>query len=65
MELMVAAQAVDLRKVPKLGAGAQRSYDWVRGLSKMVDGDRALGPEIERVGEGVLEGALSKTLTQT
>jgi histidine ammonia-lyase len=62
MELMVAAQAVDLRKVPKLGVGAQRAYAWVRGLSKMVDGDRALGPEMERVGAGVLKGELAGTL---
>jgi hypothetical protein len=28
----------------------------------MVDGDRALGPEIERVGEGVLRGELADAL---
>jgi histidine ammonia-lyase len=63
MELMVAAQAVDLRKVAKLGAGTQRAYDWVRGLSKMVDGDRSLGAEIEAVGAGVLRGELAKAFT--
>ncbi|HET6158088.1 MAG TPA: aromatic amino acid ammonia-lyase [Dongiaceae bacterium] len=63
MELMVAAQAVDLREVAKLGAGTQRAYDWVRGLSKMVDGDRSLGAEIEAVGAGVLRGELAKAFT--
>jgi histidine ammonia-lyase len=58
MELMVAAQAVDLRKVAKLGVGTQRAYDWVRGVSKFVDGDRSLGAEIEAVGAGVLRGDL-------
>jgi len=62
MELMVAAQAVDLRKGVKLGAGTKRAYDWVRGLSKMVDGDRSLGAEVERVGAGVLRGELADAL---
>src|SRR4030095_1759116 len=53
MELMVAAQAVDLRKVAKLGKGTQRAYDWVRGLSKFMDGDRSLGAEVETVGAAV------------
>jgi len=63
IELMVAAQAVDLRKVAKLGAGAKRAHQWVRGLSKMVDEDRSLGAEIEEVGAGVLKGELSPLLT--
>ncbi len=54
MELMVAAQAVDLRKVAKLGVGTQRAYQWVRGLSKFVDEDRSLSAEVEAVGAGVL-----------
>src|SRR5512145_1200572 len=62
MELTVAAQAVDLRKVAKLGRGTQRAYDWVRGLSKFVDGDRSLGAEVEAVGAAVLRGNLSDTL---
>jgi histidine ammonia-lyase len=59
LELMVAAQAVDLRKVAKLGTGTQRAYDWVRGLSKFVDGDRSLSTEIEAVGAGVLRGRVA------
>jgi histidine ammonia-lyase len=62
MELMVAAQAVDLRKVAKLGAGTQRAYDWVRGLSMFVDVDRSLSAEVEAVGAAVLSGELSITL---
>ena len=62
MELMVAAQAVDLRKVAKLGAGTQRAYDWVRGLSTFVDVDRSLSAEVEAVGAAVLSGELSITL---
>lgn len=62
LELMTAAQAVDLRKAAGLGAGARRAYAWVRTLSPMVDEDRALGPEIERVGAGVLSGNLADAL---
>ena len=62
IELMVAAQAVDLRKVAKLGAGAKRAYEWVRALSAMVDEDRSLGAEIETVGAGVLKGELAPLL---
>lgn len=62
IEMMVAAQAIDLRKVEKLGAGARRAYAWVRGLSKMVDEDRSLGTEIEAVGAGVLKGELADVL---
>jgi histidine ammonia-lyase len=62
IELMVAAQAVDLRKVAKLGAGTTRAYHWVRGLSKFVDEDRSLGAEMEAVGAGVLSGELADAL---
>jgi histidine ammonia-lyase len=62
IELMVAAQAVDLRKTAKLGAGAQRAYDWVRGLSTMVDEDRSLGAEIDAVGAAILRGELSRAI---
>jgi histidine ammonia-lyase len=62
MELMVAAQAVDLRKAAKLGAGAKRAYQWVRGLSAMLDEDRSLGAEVEAVGAGILDGDLTAAL---
>jgi histidine ammonia-lyase len=60
LELMTAAQAVDLRQAAKLGRGTQHAYDWVRGLSRFVDGDRSLGADIEAVGAAVLRGELSK-----
>ncbi|HET6159928.1 MAG TPA: histidine ammonia-lyase [Dongiaceae bacterium] len=62
MELMVAAQAVDLRKVAKLGSGAQRAYDWVRGRSQMADEDRSLSADIEAVGAAIFEGELANAL---
>jgi histidine ammonia-lyase len=65
MELMVAAQAVDLRKVAKLGTGTQRAYDWIRRLSKMVDEDRSLGAEMENVGVGISRGDLTEAIGRT
>lgn len=62
IELLVAAQAVDLRKVGKLGAGARRIYEWLRAQSRFVDEDRPLGAEIDRVGAGVLKGELMPLL---
>lgn len=62
IELMVAAQAVDLRKLERMGEGARRAHEWVRALSSFVDEDRALGPEIERVGAGILKGELAEAL---
>jgi histidine ammonia-lyase len=62
IELMAGAQAVDLRKVAKLGAGAQRAHTWLRARSKMVDEDRSLGAEIEAVGAAILKSELSLPL---
>ncbi|MGH6893607.1 MAG: aromatic amino acid lyase, partial [Dongiaceae bacterium] len=62
IELMVAAQAADLRKVARLGTGAERVYQWVRALSPMLEDDRALGPEIEKVGAKILRGELEEGL---
>jgi histidine ammonia-lyase len=60
IELMVAAQAVDLRQVEKPGAGTARAYKWVRRLSPMLDEDRSLSGEMEAVGLGVLKGELTQ-----
>ena len=51
-----------LSTLAKLGAGTQRAYAWVRGLSKFMDEDRSLGGEVETVGAAVLSGELSAVL---
>lgn len=61
IELLIAAQAVDLRGQPldELGEGTRRTYQAVRALVPMLDEDRALGPDIDciqrAVGEGVFK----------
>ena len=51
IELMIAAQAVDLRGLDgrDLGVGARTAYDRVRQTVPVLDGDRSLGPEIDRL----------------
>lgn len=58
IELMVAAQAVDLRVLDPaaLGAGARRLYRALRAQVAMLDEDRPLGPDIERAAQLLLAG---------
>jgi len=51
IESIVAAQAVDLRGVApaSLGRGARDLYEAVRAVVAVLDEDRPLGPDIERV----------------
>lgn len=61
VELINAAQAIDLRRIgsggpERLGSGAEQAYGWVRAQSAAIDDDRPLGPEIERIAAGLLGG---------
>jgi histidine ammonia-lyase len=51
IELLAAAQAVDLRGLPPtgLGDGARRAYAAIRARVPMLDVDRPQGPDIEKV----------------
>lgn len=62
IELIVAAQAVDLRQTPiaSMGAGAKASYAAVRALVPRLEEDRALGPDIESVAQAIAAGALDQ-----
>jgi len=48
IELMVAAQAIDLR-APPLGPPAAAAHAAIRKLVPLLEDDRALGPEVERL----------------
>jgi histidine ammonia-lyase len=58
IELLVAAQSVDLSGVDRatLGSGARAAYDAVRAGVTMLDGDRPLGPDIETIERALREG---------
>ena len=57
IELMVAAQAVDLRSAP-LGAPLRKIHEAVRVRVNKLEDDRALGPDIEAIARLIDEGAL-------
>lgn len=60
IELVVAAQAIDLRRTPRLGQGTQRLHDLVRAqVAPTGDGERPPS-DLEGVRELVRSGALSE-----
>jgi histidine ammonia-lyase len=65
IELLVSAQAVDLRGTPEtgLGAGTRAAYRTLRSLVPTLDEDRPLGPDIDRVARAVALGLFSSTGT--
>jgi histidine ammonia-lyase len=49
LELLVAAQAVDLRGRPRLGRGTRAAYEMVRSLVAPLEDDRVIAPDVEAV----------------
>jgi histidine ammonia-lyase len=66
IELVVAAQALDLRAgllagdgdAPRPGAGVAEAHRRIRGLIAHLDGDREPGPDLREATRLVHEGAL-------
>jgi histidine ammonia-lyase len=56
VELLVAAQAVDLAAPGRLGVGTEAAYRCVRETVAELDDDRALGHEVERLARAALGG---------
>ena len=58
IELLAAAQAVDLRGLSPsdLGTGVRRAHAAVRARVPMLDVDRPQGPDIEAIGAGIEAG---------
>lgn len=65
VELVVAAQAVDLRSGIRLGNGTLAVHAFLRRHSAMLDDDRPLGAEFERLAALIAEGALRPILPET
>jgi histidine ammonia-lyase len=59
IELIVAAQAIDLHELPSatLGAGARATHEHVRAIVPMLDGDRPLRPDVDAIADRIAEGA--------
>ncbi len=56
VELVVAAQAVDLRRPAQLGSGTRRAYDLVRGRVPFTGEGETVPPDLEPVRELVRSG---------
>jgi histidine ammonia-lyase len=61
IELTIAAQAVDLRGRPRLGAGTRRAYELVRERVSFTDAGEALPADLELVVELVRSGSMRGT----
>ena len=61
IELLVAAQAIDLRGVAPalLGAGTRAAYARVRETVPMLDEDRPLGPDVDALARAVDAGGIA------
>ena len=66
IELLVAAQAVDLRELDPaaMGTGARATYTQVRAIAAVLDEDRPLGPDIDRVQRAVAAGLFNPAQTE-
>jgi histidine ammonia-lyase len=56
LELMLAAQAVELANPSQLGPPMQRAYECVRDLAQPLVEDRPLGGDLRRLSEELLAG---------
>jgi len=61
IELLVAAQAVDLRGIPAdaLGIGARAAHARLRDIVPMLDEDRPLGPDVDAIAAAVAAGSFA------
>jgi len=62
IELLSASQGIDLLAPLRTGAKAQKAYDTVRAVSKMVGADRSLAPDIAKVEREIAGNAFGKLL---
>jgi histidine ammonia-lyase len=62
IELLSACQGIDLLSPLKTAPETRKAYDIVRRLSKAVDADRSLAPDIEAVAREVASGSFAALL---
>jgi histidine ammonia-lyase len=60
IELVIAAQAIDLRGLGVLGSGPRRAYERVREAVPVLEVDRPLGPDIDRIAALVRNGEFAQ-----
>lgn len=62
IELLAACQGIDLLAPLHTGQEAAKAYERVRALSKTVDADRSLSPDIAAVAREIEAGAFNSLL---
>lgn len=62
IELVAACQGIDFLAPLQPGLEARKAYDAVRALSKRVDSDRSLAPDIEAVSAAIEGGKFSELI---
>ena len=62
IELLSASQGIDLLEPLRTGVEAQKAYELVRSVSRMVNEDRSLAPDIARVEQEIAQNAFGKIL---
>lgn len=58
IEMLEAAQAIDLRRPAKMGRAPEAAYALVRSVAPPLDADRPLGAEVEAVAAALARGEL-------
>jgi histidine ammonia-lyase len=58
IEMLVAAQAIDLREIApeRMGAGARAAYRRIRDVVPVLDADRPLGPDVDALAARIAAG---------
>jgi histidine ammonia-lyase len=62
IELLAACQGLDLLSPLRTGPEAKKAYDIVRSISRTVDADRSLAPDIAAVADAIRQGVFSNLL---
>jgi histidine ammonia-lyase len=63
IEMLAACQGIDLLAPLRTGKEAQRAHELVRSVSKQVEADRPLSPDIAAVADLIGDGVFQKLLT--
>ncbi|MEM2281369.1 MAG: histidine ammonia-lyase [Candidatus Bathyarchaeia archaeon] len=58
IELLCAAQAIDIRGPEKLGKGTRKIYTKIRSLVPMIKEDKVIGKDIEKIRQTIQNGTL-------
>ena len=65
IEMLEAAQAIDLRRPERMGRAAAAAYALVRSVAPPLDADRPLGVEVEKVAAVVVGRGLARRFTRS